>query len=235
MRGAAASDKRTEDRAERQARIEKAAEHVFAHRGVTAATMDDIARHSGVSKGALYLHFESKEQLYLTLAVRALTELVNKLEANPTSGTGFQRTRAMIQTYANYSLSDPARFCLAGAWVAPDWQLPKSEALATCYSELVRKALRLAVEMFELGKHDGSIRPHLDTQLTILQFLGGMHGVLALRAKILESPNEAPPQLDPQLWAGLVQPQDTTELTAIDRERIVTSYVELLLSAIEQK
>jgi AcrR family transcriptional regulator len=235
MRGAAATDKRTEDRAERQARIEKAAEHVFAHRGVTAATMDDIARHSGVSKGALYLHFESKEQLYLTLAVRALKELISKLEANPTDGSGFQRTRALIETYAHYSLSDPARFCLAGAWVAPDWQLPKSEALATCYVELVRNALRLAVEVFELGKRDGSIPAHLDTQLTILQFLGGMHGVLALRAKILESPEEAPPQLDRQLWAGLVKQHDGLEPAAIDRERIVTSYVELLLSAIEQK
>jgi len=197
--------------------------------------MDDIARHSGVSKGALYLHFESKEQLYLTLAVRALKELISKLEANPTDGTGFQRTRALIETYAHYSLSDPARFCLAGAWVAPDWQLPKSEALATCYIELVKHALRLAVEVFELGKRDGSIRAHLDTQLTILQFLGGMHGVLALRAKILEAPDEAPPQLDAVLWAGLVPQQDPAATAPIDRERIVTSYVELLLSAIEQK
>ncbi len=235
MRGAAATDKRTEDRAERQARIERAAEYVFAYRGVSAATMDDIARHSGVSKGALYLHFESKEQLYLTLAVRALKELISKIEANPTAGTGFMRTRALIETYANYSLSDPARFCLAGAWVAPDWQLPKSEALATCYVELVKNALRLAVGVFELGKRDGTIREHLDTQLTILQFLGGMHGVLALRAKIIESSDEVPPQLDPQLWAGLVQQQDASVPAAIDRERIVTSYVELLLSAIEKK
>ncbi len=234
MRGAATSDKRFEDRAERQARIERAAEQVFAQRGVSAATMDDIARHSGVSKGALYLHFESKEQLYLTLAVRSLEELIGKLEANPTFGTGFERTRALVETYAHYSLSDPDRFCLAGAWIAPDWQFPNDEPLAATYAELVKHALQLAVEVFELGKKDGTIQPHLDTQLTILQTLGGMHGVLALRTKILEVPGQAPPQLDPLLWAGLVPQQGGGATATIDRERIITSYVELLLSAIER-
>jgi AcrR family transcriptional regulator len=223
-----------EDRAVRQARIETAAEQVFAQRGVSAATMDEIGRHSGVSKGTLYLHFESKEQLYLTLAIRALQELIAKLESLPTEGNGFHRIRAIIETYANYSVSDPARFRLAGAWVAPDWQLPNSEALAEKYAELVRKALRLAVEAFELGKRDGSIHEHLDTQLTILQFIGGMHGVVALQAKVLDPPEQAPPQLDPKLWAGLVK-HPNNPAPNIDQKSIVTSYVKLMLSAIERR
>jgi len=234
MRAASASDKRIEDRAERQARIEKAAEHVFAQRGVNAATMDDIARQSGVSKGALYLHFESKEQLYLSLAVRALQDLIGKLEANSTTGTGFERTSALINTYARYSLSDPARFCLAGAWTAPEWQFPGNEPLSASYVELVRHALQLSVDVIEQGKRDGTIRSELDTQLTLLQFIGGMHGVLALRAKILEAPTQLPPQLDPQLWAGIINNNGTHEPRVIDRERIVTSYVGLLLTAIKR-
>ena len=235
MRGAAsANDKRIEDRAERQARIEKAAEQVFAHRGVNSATMDDIARQSGVSKGALYLHFESKEQLYLSLAVRALQDLIRKLEANPVAGSGFERMSALVSTYAGYSLSDPARFCLAGAWIAPDWQFPVNEPLAASYAELVRHALQLGVEVFESGKSDGTIRRELDTQLTLLQFIGGMHGVLAVRAKIVDATAQLPPQLDPQLWAGLISRDGRIQLP-IDRERIVTSYVDLLLAAIKQQ
>lgn len=234
MRAVSANDKRMEDRAERQARIEKAAEHVFAHRGVNAATMDDIARQSGVSKGALYLHFESKEQLYLSLAVRALQDLIGKLEANSGAGTGFERISAFINTYGRYSLSDPARFCLAGAWFAPEWQIPANEPLAASYVELVRHALQLSVDVFEQGKRDGTIRSELDTQLTLLQFIGGMHGVLALRAKILEAPTQLPPQLDPQLWAGIINNNGANEPRVIDRERIVTSYVDLLLTAIKR-
>jgi AcrR family transcriptional regulator len=39
----------------------RAAEQVFAERGLDGAKVEDIARRAGVSKGAFYLHFESKE------------------------------------------------------------------------------------------------------------------------------------------------------------------------------
>lgn len=39
----------------------RAAEAVFAEKGLAGAKVEEIARRSGVSKGAFYLHFESKE------------------------------------------------------------------------------------------------------------------------------------------------------------------------------
>jgi AcrR family transcriptional regulator len=39
----------------------RAAEEVFAERGLAGAKVEEIARRAGVSKGAFYLHFESKE------------------------------------------------------------------------------------------------------------------------------------------------------------------------------
>lgn len=39
----------------------RAAEEVFAERGLAGAKVEDIAKRAGVSKGAFYLHFESKE------------------------------------------------------------------------------------------------------------------------------------------------------------------------------
>ena len=45
-----------------------AAERVFAHRGYEKAQLEEIAQASGFSKGALYAHFKSKEDLFLALA-----------------------------------------------------------------------------------------------------------------------------------------------------------------------
>jgi AcrR family transcriptional regulator len=39
----------------------RAAEEVFAERGLAGAKVEEIARRAGISKGAFYLHFESKE------------------------------------------------------------------------------------------------------------------------------------------------------------------------------
>jgi AcrR family transcriptional regulator len=44
-------------------RIEKAAIRLFVEQGVTETSVRDIARAVGLSEGALYRHFVSKEQL----------------------------------------------------------------------------------------------------------------------------------------------------------------------------
>lgn len=52
-------------------RILGAAAHVFADKGYHSATMDDVVKSSGLSKGTVYWHFESKEGL-LSAVMRRL-------------------------------------------------------------------------------------------------------------------------------------------------------------------
>jgi AcrR family transcriptional regulator len=74
---------------EAKSRILEAANKVFAERGYHEATMDDIAKHLGVSKGAIYLYFPSKEDLFEAMcktAPQAFKEILFSSfrdEANP--------------------------------------------------------------------------------------------------------------------------------------------------------
>jgi AcrR family transcriptional regulator len=47
-----------------------AAEDVFAEKGFTPATLDDIASAAGYTKGAIYKHFATKEDLFLAVSDR---------------------------------------------------------------------------------------------------------------------------------------------------------------------
>jgi AcrR family transcriptional regulator len=47
-----------------------AAEEVFAEKGFTSATLDDIAHAAGYTKGAIYKHFPAKEDLFLAVSDR---------------------------------------------------------------------------------------------------------------------------------------------------------------------
>ncbi|GAB5001096.1 TetR/AcrR family transcriptional regulator [Mycobacterium avium] len=47
-----------------------AAEEVFAEKGFTSATLDDIAYTAGYTKGAIYKHFAAKEDLFLAVSDR---------------------------------------------------------------------------------------------------------------------------------------------------------------------
>lgn len=47
-----------------------AAEEVFAEKGFTSASLDDIARAAGYTKGAIYKHFATKEDFFLAVSDR---------------------------------------------------------------------------------------------------------------------------------------------------------------------
>src|SRR3989442_15575312 len=51
-------------------RIVSAANQVFAEKGYRQATKDDVAKKLGVSKGALYLYFARKEELFEAICRR---------------------------------------------------------------------------------------------------------------------------------------------------------------------
>lgn len=55
---------------ERETRILDAAQALILHYGYDKTTVSDIAREAGISKGAIYLHFNSKEELFEALIWR---------------------------------------------------------------------------------------------------------------------------------------------------------------------
>jgi AcrR family transcriptional regulator len=69
-----------EYRAQARARIITAASLVFRRKGFRTATMDDVAREVGVSKGALYLYFRTKNDLLSALQERTREVILEKWE-----------------------------------------------------------------------------------------------------------------------------------------------------------
>jgi AcrR family transcriptional regulator len=76
--------------AERREVIELAATEVFAERGYHAASMEEIARRSGVSVPVVYDHFASKQELHRRLLERHFAELralwAARIDAEPSKG-----------------------------------------------------------------------------------------------------------------------------------------------------
>src|ERR1700757_1534180 len=64
----------------RPAEILTAALDCFAERGFAATRLDDVARRAGVTKGTLYLYFDSKEELFKAVVRRALLPNIGGLE-----------------------------------------------------------------------------------------------------------------------------------------------------------
>lgn len=81
--------RRPEARGTARERLLDAAAHVFAEQGYRGASIDDIARAAGVTKGALYWNFPSKQEFFYALLeervdrqVRAFLDLVENATSN---------------------------------------------------------------------------------------------------------------------------------------------------------
>ncbi|MBC8171978.1 MAG: TetR/AcrR family transcriptional regulator [Anaerolineae bacterium] len=91
---------------ERQQRILETASRLIAHYGYDKTTVADIAREAGISKGAIYLHYESKEKLFYALMIyemeRVVEDLLERIEADPDSGSlGSLYSHSLLALAAN--------------------------------------------------------------------------------------------------------------------------------------
>ncbi|MBC7258920.1 MAG: TetR/AcrR family transcriptional regulator [Chloroflexi bacterium] len=83
-----------------RARILQKAGELFATRGYRAISMREIAAECGISKPAIYHHFQDKKHLYLEVLDRELERLVVALdEAGAIPGTAIERLSRLVRCY----------------------------------------------------------------------------------------------------------------------------------------
>src|SRR5207237_5701427 len=75
----------------RPAEIVAAALEVFVERGFAAARLADVARRAGVTKGTVYLYFDSKEALFKAVVRETIVPVIAQGEALAQAFTGSAR------------------------------------------------------------------------------------------------------------------------------------------------
>ncbi|MEZ4728871.1 MAG: TetR/AcrR family transcriptional regulator [Caldilineaceae bacterium] len=79
------------DNPEREQRILDAAAELIIHYGYDKTSVSDIANAAGISKGAIYLHYSSKDELFAALLQREFRRYAEQwlacIEADPQGGT----------------------------------------------------------------------------------------------------------------------------------------------------
>ena len=91
---------------ETRGKIVEAAIKLFSERGFNTASVDDICAEAGVSKGAFYHHFESKQALFLALLDGWLKTIDNAIEAS--------RDKTAPETFLRMTEAFPYIFQTAG-------------------------------------------------------------------------------------------------------------------------
>ena len=171
----------------RPAEIVAAALEVFVERGFAAAKLADVARRAGVTKGTLYLYFDSKEALFKAVVRETIVPVIAQGEALARSFTGSAREllERLVREYwrlvGETALAGIPKLMMAEAATFP-------ELTRFYYEEVVTRGHRLMAGVIERGIENGEFRP-VDVKVAAkLAMSPLMHAVVAKRAFALCMP-----------------------------------------------
>ena len=100
-------ESQTDLKQERRKQILDAAEKVFVQRGFNKARMDDIVAESGLSKGALYWYYKSKDEIILALMDRFFA---GEMHAEDELGSTGGDARQQLKVFFEAAFNDVRRF-----------------------------------------------------------------------------------------------------------------------------
>lgn len=141
-------------------RILESAEAVFADNGYHDAIVDEIGRRTSLSKGGLYFHFPSKEDLFFAVLDRLANRLVKKAEEAATGdGPALVRAESALRAVLT-ALSKNRR--LARLVVVQGYSMgnqfeQKRAQIFDRFAEVIEAQLREAVRNGETGDIDPAL------------------------------------------------------------------------------
>lgn len=140
-----------------QRAIQKAAQKVFFEKGYVNATISEIAKLAGVAKGSIYLYFETKDDLYLSLMLpileeikKSLTEFKQRVLLHE-SLTGKDLVEGFYDHYRRLYHFDPDGIRIIQAFQLGDMIAAMSEAKQAELTVLARANFQLSRSIFDLA------------------------------------------------------------------------------------
>jgi AcrR family transcriptional regulator len=156
-------------------RLIDAAIERFAADGL-GASFDAVAAEVGVTKGALYHHFGSKEGLVEAVYKEAIGRHADRVLAAIAEGTGRERLLGLVDASARlYASRTPFYRVLVSLHVAAAMERP---ALAEIARRMQRNQREFMVGLVRDGQRDGSIRRDLDAEAVGLTVNAALMGFL---------------------------------------------------------
>jgi TetR/AcrR family transcriptional repressor of uid operon len=160
----------------RRQRILAAAERCFTRTGFHRTTMLDICREAGVSAGALYIYFPSKEALIAGIAGTEQEQILSRFEAlraTPDFLTGM--AQVMQACVVEHPVSKAVLFLEI---IAESSRNPEVGAILRRVDRKIRSALG---ELLARAKADGRISPHADVDRLVEAMSATVDGLLMRR------------------------------------------------------
>lgn len=173
--------KKEKGKESRRNTILKAARRLFLDRGFKAVTVDNIAAKSEVSKGSIYLCFDSKEEIYTQILIAdniALNERIRSFSSIEASAS--QLLQEFSRIYVDYFLNDKELFRILMTFMMQTGQMHLTDKQS---NELIRSTnenIKPISEIIQKGIDSGEFFPIKNIGQIQNAIWGMLNGIISL-------------------------------------------------------
>jgi len=156
-------------------KILDAAIQLFSRKGFRSTSLSDLAQATGLTKGALYHHFKSKDALFYAVLEnlrflwreRVFRDMLEKRSA-------LERLETLFDNHARL-IEERETFCLVLSSLVMEMDNVNAEFM-DALREIFADLTALIQRIIEKGQENGEIRNDLDPRLLALNLVGMMEG-----------------------------------------------------------
>lgn len=173
--------KKEREKESRRNNILKAARRLFFDRGFKAVTVDDIAEKAGVSKGSIYLCFESKEEIYAQILISenlTLNDIIKHFSLIEASAS--QLLLEFARIYVNFFLNDKELFRILMTFMMQPNDMHLTETQTRDLIQTTNDNIKVISDIIQKGIDSGEFAPVQDVWQTQNAIWGLLNGIISL-------------------------------------------------------
>lgn len=156
-------ERKEREKEQRKEDILNAAQKIFFEKGLLLTTMDEIAEAAELSKGTLYLYYNSKEDLYLAVMMRGLYVLYGMVDVNINSDRSIvKKLLALENIYLDFFESQKNYFRMFYFFQTPQFHKQVSEEMRNSCSMFTHKIWDLVIGLLKKGMENELIRSDIN-------------------------------------------------------------------------
>lgn len=156
--------------------IIKHAFDLFAEKGYSETSVDDIVKASGISKGGIYYYFKSKEDIFLEIAEERLRQRKNLMSSNE----NLKSSKEKIISYINWTLTGffDEKVQKISRFTFEFWSvLSRNPNMANKAKERYKMFYDILAGILQEGIDKGEFKKDLDIESMVYIILSSMDGI----------------------------------------------------------
>ena len=184
------TERRIREKEDRRTAILDAARKLFFEKGFKPVTVDSIAKKAELSKGSVYLHFGSKEQIYAEILLNDIEQFQNKtvtLFRDEKSAADILKELADI--YVDFFLNDKELFRILMTFMVHMDRMKLSQDVESHVIRATNRTISIIDEILQYGINIGDFPADMHVRQTRNAIWGLLNGIISLHFSVGEESN----------------------------------------------